>query len=274
MSTLTIADFLSVSSSSDSGYLYADMLNVALVLAIDLAPLDLAYRPQGASENPAAERQSMIVGPLKRTGSTRFAFVETARTGKFACKALKLRPDRQRAVASFVLGVGRSVTLIVMLLGLAVAAMPVGPKPMPRLVWNASESAPIGLYLVASMGKLAVTNLVVATPPKPLARFLAERGYLPIGLPLIKRILALAGQCVCRSELLISVDGVEAGDALAQDRRGRPLPVWQGCRVIAPSEVFLMNYDEPGSFDGRYFGPIPLSAIVGRAEPVWTFAAH
>ena len=32
-----------------------------------------------------------------------------------------------------------------------------------------------------------------------------------------------------------------------------------------------MNWDEPQSLDSRYFGPFPLSAIVGRAEPVWTF---
>jgi len=24
------------------------------------------------------------------------------------------------------------------------------------------------------------------------------------------------------------------------------------------------------SLDGRYFGPLPLTAIVGRAEPIWT----
>jgi conjugative transfer signal peptidase TraF len=182
--------------------------------------------------------------------------------------------DRQRPVTSFPLSIGRAAMLIVTLIGLVVAAIAMGRKPMPRLVWNASESAPIGLYLVESIGKLALTNLVVATPPKPLASFLAERGYLPLGLPLIKRVQALPGQCVCRSELLISVDGVEAGRALTQDRRGRPLPVWQGCRVITPGEVFLMNRDEQGSFDGRYFGPLPLSAIVGRAESVWTFAAR
>jgi len=41
--------------------------------------------------------------------------------------------------------------------------------------------------------------------------------------------------------------------------------------VIAQGEVFLMNWDEPASLDGRYFGPIPLHAIVGRAKAVWTF---
>ena len=61
------------------------------------------------------------------------------------------------------------------------------------------------------------------------------------------------------------------GAARERDRRGRPLPVWQGCRLVAEGEVFLMNWDEPASLDGRYFGPIPSSAIVGRAEPLWTF---
>jgi conjugative transfer signal peptidase TraF len=89
-------------------------------------------------------------------------------------------------------------------------------------------------------------------------------------VPLIKRILALRGQSVCRSELAISIDGIAMGMALAHDRQGRPLPVWQVCRAIARGEVFLMNWDEPASFDGRYFGLIPVRAIIGRAEPMWT----
>jgi type IV secretory pathway protease TraF len=60
------------------------------------------------------------------------------------------------------------------------------------------------------------------------------------------------------------------GMALAHDRQDRALPVWQGCRTISQDEVFLMNWDEPVSLDGRYFGPIPLRAIIGRAEPLWT----
>src|SRR6516225_10476017 len=164
----------------------------------------------------------------------------------------------------------RSATLVVMIIGVAVVTHTMGAKPMPRFVWNASESVPLGLYSVEPVGKLAVTNLVVAMPPDPLATFLAERGYLPFGVPLIKRILALPGQSVCRNELAIIVDGIETGTALAHDRRGRALPLWQGCRVIAQGEVFLMNWDEPASLDGRYFGPIPLHAIVGRAKPVWT----
>ena len=60
------------------------------------------------------------------------------------------------------------------------------------------------------------------------------------------------------------------GEALARDRRGRELPVWQGCRTLRASEIFLMNWDVQDSLDGRYFGPIPKNSIVGRALPLWT----
>jgi conjugative transfer signal peptidase TraF len=164
----------------------------------------------------------------------------------------------------------RSVTLITLSIGIVAQAFSMWTKPAPRLLWNGSASVPIGLYSLESFDQLAVTNLVVALPPNSLAAFLAERGYVPLGVPLIKRILALRGQSVCRNELVVSVDGIGMGMALARDRQGRPMPVWQGCRAIAQDEVFLMNWDEPASFDGRYFGPIPFRAIIGRAKPLWT----
>ena len=55
--------------------------------------------------------------------------------------------------------------------------------------------------------------------------------------------------------------------ARENDRRGRPLPIWQGCRMIAEGEVFLMNWQSADSMDGRYFRPLPAASIVGRAAP-------
>jgi type IV secretory pathway protease TraF len=60
------------------------------------------------------------------------------------------------------------------------------------------------------------------------------------------------------------------GDALARDLLGRPLPIWQGCRVVAEDELFLMNWQVRDSLDGRYFGPLPASAVIGRAIPLYT----
>ncbi|WP_298305228.1 S26 family signal peptidase, partial [Reyranella sp.] len=52
--------------------------------------------------------------------------------------------------------------------------------------------------------------------------------------------------------------------------RGRSLPGWQGCLVISQDALFLMNSQSADSLDGRYFGPLPRSAVTGRAHPVWT----
>ena len=142
--------------------------------------------------------------------------------------------------------------------------------PAPKLLWNASASVPIGLYAVRRALPLYVGELVVVSPPEPLAQFFAARRYLPLGVPLVKHVIALPGQTVCRTGRTITVDGITVGEALEHDRFGRVLPGWQGCRALASGEVFLMNTVPRDSLDGRYFGPLPLTTIVGRADPIWT----
>ena len=102
------------------------------------------------------------------------------------------------------------------------------------------------------------------------ASFMAERRYLPRGVPLMKRVAGVPGQRVCRDGVHITVDGIDMGEALARGRAGRALPTWQGCRRIADGEVFLMNWAAPDSMDGRYFGPLAINSIIGRAIPLWT----
>ena len=166
----------------------------------------------------------------------------------------------------------------VMMMVCAVAVTVVGVSvclhPTPRLIWNASASVPIGFYLVRPIGALRVDDLVVVTPPEPLADVLSDRGYLPKGVPLLKRIAALPGQTVCRLDRTITVDRNAAGEALIRDQRGRALPVWQGCRTVRTGEVFLMNRLRGDSLDGRYFGPLPTTAIIGQAKPLWTEKDH
>jgi conjugative transfer signal peptidase TraF len=140
----------------------------------------------------------------------------------------------------------------------------------PHYIWNASSSVPIGLYHLNPVTRLTVTELVVVQPSGLLAAFLDLNGYLPIGVPMLKRVLALPGQTVCRNGLAIAVDGIDVGEARERDGRGRRLPSWHGCRIIADGDVFVMNWQSNDSLDSRYFGPLPASAVIGRAEPVWT----
>src|SRR5471030_2830355 len=123
------------------------------------------------------------------------------------------RFGRITATSAAALGVGLSVLF----------------RPAPRLIWNASASVPIGLYAVLPAGTLHVKELLVVMPPEPLATFLDERRYLPKGVPLLKHVLALPGQTVCRSDRTITVDGAAMGMALDRDHLSRPLPVWHGC---------------------------------------------
>lgn len=164
---------------------------------------------------------------------------------------------------------GRLKLLLATAAAAALVLYTIDAKP-PLYIWNASESVPIGLYRVRPAERLAVTELVVVQPPEPLASFLDLNGYLPVGVPMLKRVLALPGQTICRTGLTVTVDSIEMGDARERDGRGRPLPVWRGCRVVAADDVFLMNWQSPDSFDGRYFGPVPVTSVIGYALPVWT----
>lgn len=111
-------------------------------------------------------------------------------------------------------------------------------EPLPVYIWNASASVPIGLYRLRPANQFQVTELVAVQPPEPLATFLDLNGYLPTGVPMLKRVLAVPGQSVCRTGLTISVDDVAMGEARDRDGHGRPLPSWKGCRVVGGASSF------------------------------------
>lgn len=143
--------------------------------------------------------------------------------------------------------------------------------PVPRqFIWNATASVPTGLYHIGGKAGLRIGDRVAIEPPPVLRRYLAARGYLPAGMPLIKDVAALPGHTVCRSGSEVAVDGRAVGRARTHDSRARSLPVWQGCRTLARDEIFVMNRRAPGSFDGRYFGVLARRHLIGRATPVWT----
>nr|WP_315769923.1 MULTISPECIES: S26 family signal peptidase [unclassified Bradyrhizobium] len=152
----------------------------------------------------------------------------------------------------------------------AIALSAMLQMPPIHYVWNVSASVATGLYRLHPRGDLMVGELVAVDAPQPLAAFLASGGYLPSGVPLLKHVAALPGQTVCRCGLTILIDTIEVGKAQERDGQGRLLPVWHGCRTLADGEAFLMNTQSAISLDGRYFGVLPVSAIIGRAEPLWT----
>ena len=161
--------------------------------------------------------------------------------------------------------------------GLAALAWASFVHPLPRLIYNPSDSVAVGWYRIepfdprtASRPRpLSVDSIVLMPLPDRAAMLAAQRGYLPTRVPLLKRVGAVAPQHVCIVAGQVRIDGVPVAAALPADRLGRPLPSLQLCRRLEPGELFLLSVTNPASFDSRYFGPVSAFAVIGVAHPIW-----
>lgn len=173
-----------------------------------------------------------------------------------ALRAAKTRRTRLRRRIA-IIGAGIGTVLLT-------AVLP----PAPRLVWNASASAPIGLYAVTAGSWPEPGDMTIARLPERYRRLAAERRYLPLNVPLVKRVAAYAGDEVCALGLDILVNGRWVAERRVADRRGRPMPMWHGCVSLHGRQLFLLT-DDPDSFDGRYFGVTEGSDVVGKTRLLW-----
>ena len=141
--------------------------------------------------------------------------------------------------------------------------------PRPALVWNASASAPLGLYSVSAAGEIRPGETVIAWPPASARALAAERGYLPANVPLVKRVAAARGDRVCAAGEAVFVNGRVEVLRRSHDAAGRPLPWWTGCLDLREGQYLLLMPGSPASFDGRYFGLTERQDLVGKASLLW-----
>lgn len=173
------------------------------------------------------------------------------------CRHLPRRASRIALIGSAVMGV-------------AALVLPWALHLRVRVVYNASDSVPRGWYRIEPAESLRVGDVVLANLPHMAAALAAQRGYLPLGVPLLKPVAAIAPQHVCGDGYVIRIDGRPAAVARVADSHGRPLPQWRQCRALA-DEVYLLSTSHASSFDSRYFGPVSASEVIGVAQPIWTF---
>ncbi len=144
---------------------------------------------------------------------------------------------------------------------------------------NLTPSEPLGLWRIVPLHRpVAIGDVVFICPPTtPEMREARARGYLrpgscPDGVaPLIKTVIAVTGQHV-EIGADVSVDGraVSSSRLASRDGSARPLvPFTSG--IVPPGFVFLHS-SFSGSYDSRYFGPVPTSGILGLAQEVLTYA--
>ncbi|WP_165225645.1 conjugative transfer signal peptidase TraF [Affinirhizobium pseudoryzae] len=144
---------------------------------------------------------------------------------------------------------------------------------------NLTPSEPLGLWRIFALDRpVSVGDLVFICPPlTPVMREARERGYLRAGIcpsgvaPLIKTVVAVAGQHV-EVGAGVTIDGrpLPFSDLVERDGRGRPMAPYSG--GVVPADSVFLHSSFRGSYDSRYFGPLPVSGILGLAQPVLTYA--
>jgi conjugative transfer signal peptidase TraF len=150
--------------------------------------------------------------------------------------------------------------------GLAFLAMKPLAKPVPLIIWNASDSIPIGLYLI-SKRQPNIGEIAIIKPAEWVQIYAASRGYLPKDVWLLKPIYAVHPSIICRFGKHVFVDGEHVATSKNADKMHRVLPVWKGCKELTPTQYFVLGHHR-GSFDSRYFGPVDRSQVVGTAFPM------
>jgi len=144
---------------------------------------------------------------------------------------------------------------------------------------NVTPSEPMGLWRIRPLdGAIHIGDLVFICPPAtPVMREARRRGYLRRGLceggvaPLIKTVAAVPGQ-VIEVNGSVRIDGqpLPHSEVALKDGQGRATVPSSG--GVVPAYAIYLHSEFPGSFDSRYFGPLPIDNVLGLAQEVWTYA--
>ena len=159
-----------------------------------------------------------------------------------------------------------------LLWGVAVVCLSSLPWLASHVVYQGSASMPRGWYLGLPVHRpLTRGRLVFLDLPPAVQQMAVDRHYLPPRAVLLKPLAALPGEVLCWEGPTVTAPGTTV-TRLPTDSQGRSLPAQPaGCQVLGPEEMAVLSTYHPRSWDSRYFGPLPVSAIRWEATPLWTW---
>ncbi len=143
-----------------------------------------------------------------------------------------------------------------------------------KLLYNPSPSAPVGFYAIEARSNFAVGDFVASNLPIAAEKLAVGRGYLPNKTPVLKTIVATAGDEICIRIRSVLINELPVAEIQKVDRLGRPMPVEIGCYRLQTGEYFLLSTAIKNSFDSRYFGPVVEDNILGVATPLLIFESE
>lgn len=144
---------------------------------------------------------------------------------------------------------------------------------------NTTPSYPLGLWRIQPVARDVIVGdrVFICPPDNRVFRTARERGYLRPGLcpggfgPLIKTVAATTGHRVDVNESVM-IDQRPLAHSQIEKLDGQRRSISRFTGGIVPHGFVFLHSDFVGSYDSRYFGPIPKTGLLGLAEEVLTYA--
>ena len=140
----------------------------------------------------------------------------------------------------------------------------------PPIIINETISMAKGAYVRTGKVDDLKRGDIIAMPMNASAKdYLGAKLGYPQDTMLIKRVVGLSGDIICRQGTIVTIDGTSVR-AFSKDTSGNELPTWSGCHTLLLNEVILLG-DHSSSFDSRYFGPVTRQELSGTYKAMMTW---
>lgn len=162
-----------------------------------------------------------------------------------------------------------SVLLCVVLCVVALTAS----DPKKYILYNSTLSLETGFYRLhhaPDIAHLQRDDIVVYAVPENVRSLVRDRQYLGNDIPLMKPYSASSGDYVCTEGHRVVVQEQTMGRIRDTDSQGRPLPWHRFCGRVPAGQFYSFSH-HAASFDSRHYGPVPLTHIIAKATPLWTW---
>jgi conjugative transfer signal peptidase TraF len=140
-----------------------------------------------------------------------------------------------------------------------------------NLYVNLSNCEPLGIYTVTPCHHLKIGDMIMIETPKNARPYIYGRGWLPKGWPLLKTVGAVAGDNYRITNKSFYISSKYVGPIFSYDSQGKPLPRLRGQFTVEKGHILPVAPLLKSSFDGRYFGPVPLRSVIGKAKIIIKF---
>jgi Type IV secretory pathway, protease TraF len=146
---------------------------------------------------------------------------------------------------------------------------------LPKIfIFNHTASLPVGWYLIlpVSSGNYAVGDYVVFSVPDDIEEIAVSRGWLKKGEPMLKQIGGVDGDSyrILENQQFWAKDKY-VGQVLPRDHESLPMPTLRPGTYRVEATNFLPVGTHVNSFDGRYYGTVPLLNIKSKVIPLLTW---